>query len=228
MTRRHEEPAVDEAGEVAIDHILYGTPDLALGMDRIERLLGTRPVPGGRHPRYGTRNALVAIGRSCYLEVIAPDPDLPVPKRGVLFELPGLSEPRVVSWVLRHGRIDEVAAAAGLGPVAAGRRERDDGTVVSWRLSDPYADRLGGVIPFLIDWGDTPHPAGGAPPAGSLVGLRLEHPAPDRVRLLLHTLGLDLVETAAGRPRIEVVAGEAVGFVAMIRPREGSTVVELR
>ena len=25
-------------------------------------------------------------------------------------------------------------------------------------MTDPWAERAGGVIPFFIDWGDTPHP----------------------------------------------------------------------
>ena len=215
------------APPTAIDHILYGTPDLALGMDRIERLLGVRPIPGGRHPQYGTRNALAAIGPACYLEVMAPDPDLPVPERGVLFGLPELAEPRLVSWVVRCGDIDRVAEDAGLGSVSAGRRERDDGSVVSWRLSDPYADRLGGVVPFLIDWGDTPHPAESAPPAGTLVRLRIEHPAPERVRAVLGRLGLDTDEDD-GTPAIEVVGRDAPRLAARIRPRTGVSVVELR
>ncbi|MFW6084826.1 MAG: VOC family protein [Gemmatimonadota bacterium] len=216
-----------EADGVAIDHLLYGTPDLSEGIDRIERLLGVRPVPGGRHPQYGTRNALAAIGPSCYLEVMAPDPSLPAPERGVLFGLPELSEPRLVSWVLRRKAIDEVAAAAGLGPVSAGRRERDDGTVVSWRLSDPYADRFGGVVPFLIDWGETPHPANSAPPAGELVRLRLEHPAPDRVRSALRVLGVDVTEAPDGRADIDVTPGEAPRLAALIRLQEGAATVEL-
>lgn len=228
MTVRDDDPVSGGAGEIAIDHILYGTPDLELGMDRIERLLGVRPVPGGRHPQYGTRNALAAIGPSCYLEVMAPDPSLPAPERGVLFGLPDLPEPRLVSWVLRRGSIERVAAAAGLGPVSAGRRERDDGTVVSWRLSDPYADRFGGVVPFLIDWGDTPHPANSAPPAGELVRLRLEHPRPDHVRSALRVLGVDLAEIPDRSPGIDVVAGEAPGLAALIRTREGDATVELR
>lgn len=228
MTGRDDDPVSGTAGEIAIDHILFGTPELALGMDRVEELLGVRPVPGGRHPQYGTRNALVAIGPSCYLEVMAPDPGLPAPERGVLFGLPELPEPRLVSWVLRRGAIDQTAAAAGLGPVDAGRRERDDGTVVSWRLSDPYAERLGGVVPFLIDWGDTPHPARSAPPAGELVGLRIEHPAPGRVRSVLRELGVDVVEAAEGDPSIDVVAGAEPKLAAMIRGRESDSVVELR
>ena len=45
-----------------VDHLVYGVPDLADGCDDMERRLGVRPAPGGRHAGLGTANALVAIG----------------------------------------------------------------------------------------------------------------------------------------------------------------------
>ncbi len=33
-----------------IDHLVFTAPTLEQGMDRIESLLGVRPVIGGRHP----------------------------------------------------------------------------------------------------------------------------------------------------------------------------------
>ncbi|HKK28446.1 MAG TPA: VOC family protein [Gemmatimonadota bacterium] len=191
----------------AVDHLIYGVPDLEGGRDRIEELLGVRPVPGGRHPDYGTRNALLGLGPETYLEVMAPDPDLPRPERGVLFGLDERETPGFVTWALRGEAIEEraaVAAAHGLalGPVEAGSREKPDGTVLTWKLTDPRALPLGGVVPFLIAWGETPHPAGTVPGAGELVGLRLEHPDPDAVRGGLAALGVEAPVTAGRRARI--------------------------
>lgn len=185
-----------------IDHLLYGAPALAGGADRIGRLLGARPAPGGRHPSYGTRNALLALGPRCYLEVIAPDPGLPTPERGIGFGLQGLSAPRLVTWAMRHPAIETAAVAADLGPVEAGRRERADGTLLSWRMTDPYADRMGGVLPFLIDWGETPHPAASAPCAGRLLTLRVEHPTPEAAREALKRLGSEVDVHRGGEPRL--------------------------
>ena len=200
-----------------VDHLIFGAADLDAGRDEIERLLGVRPVPGGRPPHYGTRNALLALGPRTYLEVLAPDTELPVPERGVLLGADRLWAPGLLTWVLRSESIDEAATAAaaagvGLGPIESGSRETPGGAVVSWRLTDPYAMPLGGAVPFLIDWGATPHPAGAAPRGGRLVGLRAEHPEPRRVRAALAALGVAMDVRRGGRfrliARIETDRGE--------------------
>jgi hypothetical protein len=52
-----------------VDHLVYATPDLDRGIDEIEKLLGVRASPGGQHQGRGTRNALVALGPTAYLEI---------------------------------------------------------------------------------------------------------------------------------------------------------------
>ncbi len=46
------------------------------------------------------------------------------------------------------------------GPVVDGHREDATGRLLHWRVTANA--QVAGMIPFLIDWGDTPHPAGGA------------------------------------------------------------------
>jgi hypothetical protein len=196
---------VSETRRIAIDHLVYAAPRLELGIEAIEAALGVRPVPGGRHPSFGTHNAVAALGPAVYLEVIAPDPDLPAPSAGVGFGAGAVERPRLVTWALRTSEIERLAAAARLGPVSEGRRERADGTCLTWRLTDPYEERLGGVVPFLIDWGDTRHPARSAPGGAELLALRLEHPAPRAVRRWLERLGVEMEVTEAERPGLAAV-----------------------
>jgi hypothetical protein len=203
-----------------VDHLILGTPHLELGVAAIEEALGVRAGVGGRHPDYGTHNALVSLGPTTYLEIMAPDPGLATPPRG-RFGLETLTGPRLVTWVLRCEELDVVvarAAAGGvdLGAVEAGSRRRPDGSIVAWRLSDPYRRPLGGTVPFLIAWGDTPHPAASAPHGGSLVGFRLEHPDPERLRDALAAL-----EVGA-----EVVRAAEPALVATLRGPRGE--IELR
>lgn len=201
-----------------IDHLVYSATDLEAGMDAIAATLGVRPVKGGRHPDYGTHNALLSLGPATYLEVIAPDPDLPLPKNGTLASLGSNTNPRLVTWVLRVDAINAVAennAAIGIGKVQSGCRATPGGDLLNWQLSDPYAMPLQGAVPFLINWGDTPHPATVAPPAGELCELRIEHPCPDEVAAALLQLGVQLAVTKATRFRLVATIMTSNGEVTL-------------
>jgi len=202
----------ENEGYAAVDHLIYAAPDLEQGVRELERLLGHRAVLGGRHPDFGTRNALLGLGPETYIEIIAPDPAVPSPPRGRLFGLDQLERPRLVTWVLRDEAIEaraEAARRAGLaiGVVAQGSRVRPDGAVVSWKVTDPYAMPLDGAAPFLIAWGTTPHPAASLPVVGQLLDLRFEHPDPGAARAAFAALG---VEPKVGQ-------GDGVQLIATIR-----------
>ena len=190
-----------------LDHLVYAAPELDAAVDHVRDRLGVSPVPGGSHPRWGTRNALVGLGPGRYLEVIAPDPGLPDPEGPRPFGVDDLTEPRLATWALksRAPKADARAVrAAGfdLGPVRSGTRRRPDGTGLSWMLTDPAAERAGGVIPFLIEWADGAHPSETLEHPVELLGLDAAHPEPERIRSALGALGADLDLTPGPRPAL--------------------------
>ena len=204
-----------------IDHLVYATPDLADGIKQVERLLGVKAIPGGQHPGGGTRNALIGLGDNTYLEIIGPDPDQPKPAQPRRFGIDDLKAPRLVTWAAKGTDLEAIVENAkghglDLGQVQAGRRRRPDGVLLSWRLTVSPALNEGGVVPFFIDWGETPHPAAALPKGRVLVALRSEHPDANRVQAELSTLGLNL----------RVDAGAAPALIATIRTPKGD--VELR
>ena len=204
-----------------VDHLVYATPDLQMGIDRIERALGVQATPGGQHPGRGTRNALLSLGPDTYLEIIGPDPEQPNPAQPRPFGIDALKEPQLVRWAAKGRNLEQFAGDVGrggvtLGEVIAGSRRRADGVVLSWRYTDPRTVVAGGIVPFFIDWGQTPHPASTAAPGASLIGLRAEHPDPDQVQNALSRLGLDL----------RVQPGPSVALIATISSPRGR--VELR
>lgn len=209
----------------AVDHLVWAAPDLERASDEIADLLGVEPAPGGAHPAWGTRNRLLSLGPATYLEVIGPDPraDPELLARGPeVFGIAGLTGPRLVAWAAKATELEalrERAAEAGLplGPALDGSRRTPDGGELRWRLTDPLVVAAEGLVPFFIDWGDTPHPGVSAPPAGTLVELSGEHPQPEPVRRALAWLGIEGVPV---RP------GPAPRLVARIETAEG--VVELR
>jgi hypothetical protein len=190
-----------------VDHLVYGTPNLTEGIDRMEELVGVRATPGGQHPGLGTRNALIALGPSMYLEIIGPNPEQPKPLEPRWFCIDDLAAPRLVAWAAKASAPEEVAAEASrngieLGTVSFGARRASDGTMLSWQLTSPRTRTADGLVPFFIDWGSTPHPARTAAAGVSLVDLRAEHPNAERVRASLARLGLTLAVTRGPAPTL--------------------------
>jgi hypothetical protein len=190
-----------------IDHLVWGGPDLEAEIERLERWTGVRAVLGGRHPGEGTRNAIIRVGRGTYLELVAPDFTRPQPPRPRWFGLDSLPGPRLITWAAKSKNLDgerTAALAAGipLGELRGGRRELDSGQVLSWRLTYPEVQAGDGLIPFLIDWGDSPHPAETAPEGVELMGLRAEHPEAAVITEALARLGYVLPVTPAPLPAL--------------------------
>ena len=153
-----------------VDHLVYATPDLSMGVQRIAEWLGVEPVPGGEHPGRGTRNALVALGRKLPRDRRARSRPATTERAAVV---PHRRTAAAAAGDVGHtvGDIHEVAhraAAAGihLGSIGDGRRTRADGVALTWRFSDPAVSVYDGIVPFLIDWGASPHPAMMAPTGG--------------------------------------------------------------
>ncbi len=199
-----------------IDHLVYASPDLDRGIQAIETLLGARAVAGGSHPQWGTRNALLALGPDVYLEIIAPDPALPRPDCGYAFGIDALEGPKLMTWAMKSDRIDvlsERAREEGFDPGLAlgGSRALPDGESLRWRLTMPQLKEGDGLVPFLIDWGDSEHPAAALPSGGVLTGLRGKHPNPARILNALRALEV----------RIPVTHGDAPELVAVIQTSRG-------
>ena len=199
-----------------VDHLILVTPDVDETADRLATTFGVRAVPGGSPPTWGTRNALLALGNHAYLEILGPDPESPPQEPPRPFGLETLGAPRLATWVAKGRALEALVERARtegieLGEVQRRARRRPDGTLLSWAMTDLTAPRADGIIPFFIDWGETPHPATTAPRGGTLVGLRARHPDAAGVRAMLGSLGL----------AIEVEPGEAPELIATLETRLG-------
>lgn len=199
-------PAAGAALE-CVDHLVFATPVFEDGVRHIAELFGVEPAPGGHHPVYGTRNALVALGQACYLEIIGPDTKVLKPQEVHIFAIHELDAPRLVTWAAKGDDLCALTEAArrhmvDLGTVSQGSRHRPDGTELTWDFTDPLAARNGGVLPFFIDWGDSEHPARSLPQDCELLQMSLLHPHAENVEQRLHTIGIDLHVQQAPEPRV--------------------------
>jgi len=203
-----------------VDHLVYATPDLDLGIATIEKLLGVHATVGGQHPGFGTRNALVALGPLIYLEIIGPDPEQPKPPGPRRFGIDDLKEPKLIGWVSRATALDALVTRAraqgiALGDALSGSRKRPDGTLLAWRYTDPSVVLEHRLIPYFMDWGASPHPATTAAKGARLVALRAEHPDPARIERMLRALSLDLPVTRGPQPMIVATLEGSKGRVEL-------------
>ena len=200
-----------------LDHLVWGVRDLPEGIAALTILTGLTPVTGGSHPGNGTRNALLPLGNACYLEALAPDPAQDVANsRGA--GLLALAHPRLLTFAVACDDIDVVAARIAesglpMPQVLAMSRTQPDGEVLRWRLAHITGHDFGGLVPFLIAWGDTPHPSRLGPAGCTLARLVLRHPQHERLSALLACLDLD--DAVA----INCVPGSAALFAELHTPR---------
>ncbi|WP_410794018.1 VOC family protein [Kribbella sp. C-35] len=186
-----------------LDHLVLATDDLERSVREFAAATGVEPAEGGRHEGRGTRNYLVAFGRTSYLEIVGPDLERPV-DGAMPFGIDGLRGSRLVTWAVRSADLEAAVVAARevgaeLGAIEPMSRRTPTGELLSWRLTWTYPAPYDGIVPFLIDWGTSRHPAGSGLPAAELVDFGATHPRPNEVNAVLEALDVGL----------RVVAGEA-------------------
>src|SRR5271167_2729711 len=203
-----------------LDHLLLGCSDLDQGIAFVEKQTGVRPAMGGVHPGRGTRNALLALGRLHYLEVIAPDPaQTEFPK--IRAELPAmlkrLAAPTLVDWAVHTSDIVGVAerwkkaGVAFQGPTP-GSRARPDGRMLHWQTLNLGNDR-DGLLPFFIQWGaETVHPSVDAPAGCKLESFTVVSPDSASLSAKFRKLGIS----------VEVVTGKTAHVQAKIAGPKGT------
>lgn len=204
---------------IRLDHILWSAPDLDDGARTIELLTGVKPARGGAHPGLGTRNSLVALDAGRYFEIISPDPaqDLTGNRGGRIAAQArsGLTTFAIASDDLVSLR--DAALGEGLtvnGPIAM-HRKTPGGARLDWTILYLEDARFGEAIPFVIDWGNTPHPSASAPSGCGLKSFAALHPEAESLAKLYSALGVPVAVERAAYP----------GFIAGLATPRGDVVL---
>jgi Glyoxalase-like domain len=204
---------------IGLDHILWAAPDLGAGEKIIEKLTGVAPARGGAHPGFGTRNSLMGLDSGIYFEIISADPAQSLEgNRGG--RIAALTRPGIMTFAIRSDHLDALSDAArreGLalqGPVAMSRT-RPDGVRIDWTILYLEDSRFSEAIPFVIDWGASPHPSESVPPGCQLGSFAVLHPETDELARLYAALGIPIPVKRAAYP----------GFVAELATPNGDVVL---
>lgn len=205
-----------------LDHFVYGASDLDEAVALLADLLGVVPSAGGRHDGLGTHNALLGLGSNKYLEIIAPDPS----QSNILTPRPlgldDLTKPKLITWAVTASDLEDRVsegrkAGFDAGVVTNMTRTKPNGDVLEWRLTQrsqgPGED---GIVPFLIDWGESEHPSESCAVGCTLNQWHAEHPDPSKIRRFFEAFGV----------QSDVKFAEIPALVAIIDTPNG--IIELR
>ena len=190
--------APDRTASLTLDHLAIVAPSLAEGVAHVRSCLGLDMPEGGRHREMGTRNHLLRLGDSVFLEVIAVDPEAAPPGRPRWFGLDDADQVRadweagrrLRGFVARTDDLDGVLAAR---PDLFGEAVTMTRGALSWRFGvrPDGAWPADGAVPCVMDWGARGNPAPTMPDLGArLVGLSLDHPDPEAIAALYGSIGL--------------------------------------
>ncbi|MEJ8836489.1 VOC family protein [Ramlibacter sp. AN1133] len=216
-----------------IDHLVVGADSLEQGVAWCEATLGVTPGPGGEHPLMGTHNRLLRIATvdfpRAYFEIIAVQPGRAPQRPRRWFDLDDETlrdrlrrdGPRLLHFVagvpdVRGAVHAWQALGMDRGEVVAASRSTPRG-LLQWQITvRPDGQRLfDGVLPTLIEWGET-HPAPGMPESGvTLHALAASHPEAVRLRAAYRAIGLDAVKLDEGPAQLRATLETPRGRVTL-------------
>jgi Glyoxalase-like domain len=160
-----------------VDHVSYAAEadGLTATAARLAQKLGVKPVDGGVHPRFGTRNIILPLAHERYVEVVAvlDHPASDKAPFGQAVRARSEAGGGWLGWVVCVDDLAEAEQRLGLEGVV-GSRHRPDGVQLKWRqlgvkglLADPQ-------VPYFIQWDDkSVHPSVGAITDVTISGLKI-------------------------------------------------------
>ena len=148
-----------------IDHLVVAAHDLAQGIDYLRSTLGIEIPPGGFHQTMGTHNHLMKLGDEIYLELISINPEAEIPQHPRWFALDEQmmraslrQSPRLITWMVNTPDILRLTRQSSFATGTISSLTRNN---LHWKvtLSDDGRLLANGLLPQVIEWQSTPHPA---------------------------------------------------------------------
>jgi hypothetical protein len=200
-----------------LDHIVLAAPDFQDAMKEFENMTGIKPSVVGSLRGLGTKSARVGLDNNAYIELIAPDPKNSGPIGAALASQ--LEEGQLMPWhyAIRSSEVEEmkddyVPNELGWQPDHISMfGASPDGTPKKWEMLYMYGHKIGGIVPFYIDWGQCDHPSATIPEVGALKSFIVRAPGGHKVHDLLSSV--DGIQVSQGEPMLEFSFGSPEGTI---------------
>eukprot|EP01084_Bolivina_argentea_P265579 450227_1 len=215
-TNNNDNKSFEDENEVSmIDHIVYFVKDLEAAIDKFSKLLGVKPIIGGRHLKWGSWNALFSLDNGTYFELLADDPNSSIEHTGFLKQLVSNTSngEGIVTYMFRPPQkytknlkqfkslVKQNINYNG-GSIFGGERALNNGKILKWDLMCPLKDNeqykiyqdAKGVIGICIDWqlnDPNIHPSYTTPKGCKLLQLKCFHPDYENISKILSTLNIE-------------------------------------
>lgn len=204
-----------------IDHLVYAVFDLDHAIADFTQQLGVAPVFGGRHEGRGTKNALLNLGKGCYLELIAIDEwnTSIAPPRWMGLDV--LKKPQITRWCLKSDDLAEDQAILQaydpkMGEPWNGQRQTASGELLAWEMLLPLPEPEVELVPFMVDWGASAfHPTERLEEKCLWHEITFFHPEPQPIEKVLRELDIDLPVKKADKATIKLGIESPLGRLTL-------------
>jgi Glyoxalase-like domain len=149
---------------IRLDHLIYAVDDLNAAAAVLRNATGLAALPGGVHPAWGTRNAIVPLG-GAYVELVTVADAARAEESA--FGRAVRDGAGLIGFAVEPDDFDAACARTGVDQ-QRGARERPDGSLLSWSMAGAE-EAIPRGLPFFLRWDDAatnparasaPHAAG--------------------------------------------------------------------
>jgi hypothetical protein len=205
-----------------LDHLLWEAFNLPESEAHFTELTGVTPAYGGTHPSTGTHNSLLGLGESAYLEIIAPNPDLPQWK-DLPRNMPAGFTPGLIGFAMQTPDINATYAQLQATGSEVRRhsfsRKLPGGSTLTWQSVVLPQSPFGRCTPFFVQLEGGPHPSETAPRGCELLSLTAGYPKPEALTQFYIRLKLNIPIYAAERAELTAIVQTPKGKITLVTAR---------
>lgn len=202
--------------------MVYTVFDLDKSMDDFETRLGVRPIFGGYHQTFGTKNALINLNNGMYLELLTADNTNKVVKKPRWMGVDVLIKEQLTRWAIKSTDLERDSRVLkkhhpDMGQLMEGSRHTANGSLLKWKLTSPLPLPEVEPVPFCIDWSTSePHPHQALPDMGcELMELSGMHPNPELYEKVFDRLDIDFSMEKSSLISLKMVLKSPKGIITL-------------